>query len=326
MTKNDNALELAAAAVPRGAELFRRVSLYDEYLAEVVRRPGHRAGDTMRLMLPFLLAHGMDDGRMRALSAEGILVVPRADAALRELSRALPVYIVSTSYCPYVHAVCAALGFPPERALCTRVDLSAHRMSVDEVEQVRAMAATVLRRDPIAIPEGARGPSDMAERDRATVKELDYLFWERMPRLRVGRVLEEVRCVGGPEKALSVRAACERESATMCEVMYVGDSITDVDAFRIVHREGGLTVSFNGNRWAVKEADVAIVADSADAVLDIAREFLGGGRDAVKSLGWPLGGDGWVAHWVHASDRDGLVRESEAKRKQVRGEAIGTLG
>jgi energy-converting hydrogenase A subunit R len=326
VAKNDNALELAAAVVPRGAELFRRVSLYDEYLAEVVRRPGYRAGDTLRLMLPFLLAHGLDDARMRALSAEGILVVPRVGTVLRELAAVAPVYIVSASYCPYVHAVCAALGLSAERAFCTRVGLAAYRMPAEEAEQVRAMAATILRRDPIAIPEGARGPIDLGERDRATVKELDYVFWERMPRLRAGRVLEEVRCLRGPEKALSVRAACEREGSTMCEVMYVGDSITDAEAFRLVHREGGLTVSFNGDRWAVKEADVAIVADRADAVLDIARGFLGGGHDAVKALRWPLDGDGWTAHWVHGSDINELVERSEAKRKQVRGEAIGAPG
>jgi len=326
VTRNDNALELASAVVPRGAELFRRVSLYDGYLAEVVRRPGYRAGDTLRLMLPFLLAHGLDDARMRELSAEGILLVPRAGEALRELAAAAPVYLVSGSYSPYVHAVCAALGLDAGRAFCTRVGLAAHRMAPDEAEQVRAMADTILRREPIAVPEGARGPSDLGERDRATVRELDYLFWERMPRMRAGRVLDEVRCMRGPEKALAVRAACEREGATMCEAMYVGDSITDVDAFRLVHRDGGLTVSFNGNRWAVREADVAIVADRADAVLGIAREFLGGGHDAVKALRWPLAGDGWTAHWVHGSDIRELVERSEAKRKQVRGEALGAPG
>ena len=42
------------------------------------------------------------------------------------------------------------------------------------------------------------------------------------------------------------------------DVMYVGDSITDVEAFKLVRDNGGLTVSFNGNSYAVKNAEVAV--------------------------------------------------------------------
>ncbi len=38
ITKNDNAAELAAQFIPEGHRFFSVVSLYDDYLAEVVRK------------------------------------------------------------------------------------------------------------------------------------------------------------------------------------------------------------------------------------------------------------------------------------------------
>jgi len=329
VTRNDNALEMAQRYIPRGAELFSRVSLYDDYLAEVVRRPGYRSGDTLRLIIPFLLAHGVTQAHLWDLARGGILVVPGADAVMRAIAAEAPTYIVSTSYCPYVEAVCSAIGFPTDHAFCTRVDLSSHTMSRLESGQVRAMQEEILAAAPLGIPPGAKGPGDLAEGDRATVRQLDSIFWERMPKLGAYRLVMEVRPIGGAEKAQSLRRVCEREGAQMQGMMYVGDSSTDVAAFREVRGAGGVAVSFNGDRWALGEADLVVIADRADPMLELARAFLGGGREALEGRGWPIGGKDWIATWTAgagAGDVEGLVRESERRRKQVRGESIGTIG
>jgi len=62
ISKNDNAYELCERFLPEGAAFFERVSRYDDYLADVVRKPGYRPGDTLRLILPFLRAYGVSDG------------------------------------------------------------------------------------------------------------------------------------------------------------------------------------------------------------------------------------------------------------------------
>lgn len=326
VTKNDNAAELASAIIPDGGEFFQRVSLYDDYLAEVVQMPGYRAGDTLRLILPFMMAHGLTQERMREFSAEGILMVPGADQVLRGIAAKGPAYIISTSYCQYVRAVCGAIGFPPSQSFCTKVDLSDFDIPESEVGTVREQVGRILARDPIDIPAGAQGIDDLSPEDQATVEDLDLLFWEEMPELSVYMVVEEVRPIGGPEKATSVRRAAEREGVSMDQVMYVGDSITDVDAFRTVRREGGIAVSFNGNRWAVEEADLAIVSPRADPVLPLATAFLAGGRDSVMGRNWSGGTGDAIAVWMTEADVEEVVSRSEAERKRVRGEEIGRLG
>ena len=328
VTRNDSALELAQRYIPRGGELFARVGLYDDYLAEVSHRPGHRAGDAMRLMIPFMLANGVTQSHMWELARSSILVVPGADAVVRAIASEAPSYIVSRSFCPYVEAVCSALRFPIDRALCTRVDLTYHDVSRLEAGQIRGMQEQILATPPLTIPHGAKGPEDLAEADRATVRQLDSIFWERMPKLSTYSLVREVRPVGGAEKAEGLRRACEREDAQMRDMMYVGDDITDVTALREVREAGGVAVSFNGDRRAVGEADVVVISDRADPMLEIARTFLGGGREALEGRGWPIGGKDWLATWTGGAggDVEGLVRESERRRKLVRGVSIGSLG
>jgi predicted HAD superfamily phosphohydrolase len=326
VTKNDNAAEMCAAVMPDGGEFFRRVSLYDDYLAEVVNMPGYRAGDTLRLILPFMMAHGLSQEMMASFSAEGILVVPGAGEALSAISEQGPAYIISTSYCQYVHAVCSAIGFPRVQTFCTKVDLEDYAIPDGEVAQARKLANRVLDRDPIEIPALAGGMEDLSEEDQATVADLDEVFWDLLPELSVYSIVEEVRPVGGPEKAASIGKAATHEGIDPREVMYVGDSITDVDAFRTVRRQGGLAVSFNGNRWAVEEADLAIVSQRADPVLPLATAFMNGGRDAVVGREWFKDAQDPMVVWLEDVDMEQVVINSERVRKEVRGEEIGRLG
>jgi predicted HAD superfamily phosphohydrolase len=326
VTKNDNAAEMCAAIMPDGGEFFRRVSLYDDFLAEVVNMPGYRAGDTLRLILPFMMAHGLTQEGMVSFSSQGILVVPGAGEALRAIAKEGPAYIISTSYCQYVHAVCAAIDFPAVQTFCTRVNLEDFGIPDDEVAKVRRLASRVLDREPIEIPAFASGPGDLSEEDQATVADLDEVFWDALPDLSVYTVIEEVRPVGGPEKAASIDRAARHEGVGVEGVIYVGDSITDVDAFRTVRREGGLAVSFNGNRWAVEEADLAIVSPRAEPILPLARAFLEGGRAAVDGIDWASGFPGAMAVWLDGGDIEKVVEASERVRREVRGEEIGRLG
>jgi len=123
LTRNDNAAELSEAIIPGGDRFFKTISLYDDYLAEIVKKPGYKAGDTLRLILPFFKAFGLDNRTMVRFSRRNIEMIPQADCMLREIQDLMPAYIVSTSYSAYIRAVCEALGFPFLNAFCTEVDL-----------------------------------------------------------------------------------------------------------------------------------------------------------------------------------------------------------
>ena len=59
-------------------------SKYDDYLADVVRKPGYNAGNTLALIAPFLRAFGLDDCDRRSASvADTLLTVPGAADLVR---------------------------------------------------------------------------------------------------------------------------------------------------------------------------------------------------------------------------------------------------
>ena len=54
LTLNDNAFELCAHFIEDGDELFKILSLYDDYLVDEVKKDNYKAGNTLKLILPFL--------------------------------------------------------------------------------------------------------------------------------------------------------------------------------------------------------------------------------------------------------------------------------
>jgi len=317
ITRNDNAAELSEAFIPRGDRFFARISLYDDYLAEVVRKPGYKAGDTLRLILPFFKAFGLDNRSMVKFSRRNIEMIPQADCMLREILDLVPAYIVSTSYSPYIRAVCDALGFPFRNTYSTDVDLDKYDLGDSEKRILKELHARILDLPDFSIPAGADSAQALSQQDRKTVTELDRIFWSELPRMEIYRIIEEVSPVGGREKAGAIRAIADSEGAELRDVFYVGDSITDVEAFRMVKAAGGMALSFNGNDWAVKEASFAVTARSALPIGWLAIMFLNQGAKGFQDL------------TMCAISPDNTARISAVScqvRKTVRTEKIGSLG
>ena len=132
ISKNDNAFELASHFIPEGEKFFALISKYDDVLAEILKRSGYKAGNTLKLILPFLKAYGVTDQKMREYSAKSILLVPGAVDTLQFVKGVMPAYIVSTSYEPYIRALCEIVGFPYKNAYCTRVNIDKYPLNKEE--------------------------------------------------------------------------------------------------------------------------------------------------------------------------------------------------
>ncbi len=316
VTKNDNAAELAEAFIPKGDVFFSKLSLYDDYLAEVVRKPGYKAGDTLRLLTPFLKAFGLDNSSMIKFSRRNIEIIPDAGEALRQIMTLVPAYIVSTSYSPYIMAVCDAIGFPFLNTFSTAVNLDKYSLSNREKEIIRSFHSKILALPTFTIPAGTR-PEDLDEDTRLCIQEMDKIFWKELPKLDIYGLVKDVNCVGGQEKVAAVDHIVDAMGCPFDKVIYIGDSITDIQAFRKVRSSNGLAVSFNGNDWAVKEASYAVTARTALPLCWLAEVFFTRGRSALEDL--------LMTH-VSTQNLNDVTEISCRVRKTVRTEKIGSLG
>jgi predicted HAD superfamily phosphohydrolase len=335
LTRNDNAQEIAERFIPDGAEFFARISRYDDFLADVLRKPGYNAGDTLRLVPPFFKAFYVTDGDVELFSAERVLLVPRALKALAAVRSLMPAYIISTSYTPYLRALCEIAGFPMEHVRCTELSLDAWAMPEDEAEWLRSAVGLVLARPVIGIPEGAGSAADLSPGDQATVAELDDLFWGWMDGRVSGEMVAAVRPVGGGQKLSALEEIAAAEGVEGGGVMYVGDSITDAPPLEAVKAWGGVSLSFNGNGYAIAAAEFAAASPDADVQAQLAQAFAEGGRDAVEAAarawpkpkkGTPPRGRARATVGLVAEERDKLTEASAVARRSVRGERAAGLG
>jgi len=331
ISKNDNAMELSEFYIPEGHHFFAIVSKYDDYLADIERRAGYKAGDTLKLILPFLKAFGATDEGMRQFSRENILLVPGAKEALRDISALVEAFIISTSYEPYIDALCDVIGFPKDRTYSTQLSLDRYGMRDEEMERLIDLAKEISRMEMIDWPEGAKALDDLSPKNQKMIRRLDNIFWKEIQGMSIGRILSEVNPVGGREKAKAVLNSLERTRNRIDEVIYVGDSITDVDVFDLVRKGGGVTISFNGNRYALRSAEIACLSPHASVLATLTDAFRKEGMEGLMATveGWKPDsfGEGYPEVCrITEENRPLLIQKSEAFRKQVRGVAIGSLG
>lgn len=348
ISKNDNAFELAENFIPNGDKLFTNISLYDDVLADVLHKPGYSAGSTLKLILPFFKAYGVSDGQMENFSADNIVLIANSQATLHHIQTIVDAFIVSTSYEHYIKALCKAIDFPYKNTYCTKVNLDKCAITPQEKERLKKIAQEIAQMHLNEIPKAARTMEDFSQSDQAIIARLDEVFWSEIPQMHIGKSLIDVVTVGGEQKAEAIRDIAKRLGAELGDVMYVGDSITDVEAFKLVRANGGLTLSFNGNIYAVKNAEVTVQSESNLVTAVIADLFCKLGKEqTLKVLGswnyetlkknkvdeallkqlYTIYSDCLPkVQIVTHENMELLINESSAFRKKVRGVAIGRLG
>ena len=349
ISKNDNAFEITAQFVPNGDRLFTLISKYDDVLADVLRKPSYSAGSTLKLVVPFLKAYSITDRQMEEFSAQNLILIANTKDTLQHVKAVASAFIVSTSYEHYIKALCKALDFPYEHTYCTKLSIEKYAVAEQETVRLKEIAREIAQMPMITIPPGAKTLEDFSSVDQETIRQLDKIFWSKIPNMSLGRILSEVTTVGGSQKAAAIEDAVAKVNVPLEDVMYVGDSITDVEAFKLVRENGGLTVSFNGNGYAVRNAEISVLSENNLVIAVIADVFCRQGKKAALNLveNWNLEAlehHGVVSlslldhlftlhpqtlpkvQIVTAENMETVTKKSSEFRKKVRGEAIGKLG
>ncbi|MEK6977862.1 MAG: hypothetical protein AABX40_05605, partial [Candidatus Hydrothermarchaeota archaeon] len=252
LSPQDNAYEVLGL-VERGKELFAVLSRYDDLLT-LEGREGYEPGDTLKLILPFLIYHRVTEEDIRRVSGRAEILVGAKETVARLKGMGWRVYIISTSYEQHAHGVGARLGVAAEDIACTPMPLDRYQRVVGEEERtaIKAAEETIL---------GLR-----EARDRELVEILDRIFFDGHGG-GLMQVLGEVRVVGGRRKAEAMERFLGRDGLDLPATMAVGDSITDAQMLAKVGGGGGLAVAFNGNEFSIPSATVALATTDMRALL-----------------------------------------------------------
>jgi len=247
LSPQDNAYEVMSL-VENGDRIFEVISKYDDMLA-LENREGYEAGDTLALIVPFLLLHDISEEDITRVSKRAKIVDGAKYLISKLKSEGWKVHIISTSYEQHAHSIGAQLGVPRDDVACTMLSLSALRDEMGGDFSVVERA----ERDVLELHGCLKTPEKM-------VRRLDRFFFEELPKTGYGDVLEKVKVIGGAKKVQAVHRIAEANDVAISDVMVVGDSITDYKMLKDVKENGGVAVVFNGNEYAIPHASIGLAS------------------------------------------------------------------
>lgn len=335
LTLNDNAFELCAYYIEKGDELFKILSLYDDYLLDVVKKEGYKAGNTLKLILPFFVLENINNNDLIDFSKNNIYAVRDSKFLLKYLMGAMNTYIVSTSYGQYIEALSNYMEFPFENTYYTKVDVDALSLNDEELSKMADYKIQILN-----------NPEDY--------ELFDKIFFEEIPKMSIYKIIKEVEVVGGLGKKLAIDNIIEKDKIDINQILYIGDSITDVEPLQFARDNDGVSISFNGNEYPLKVAEIAVVSPSAITTALIANIYSDYDKDKVlQFIGDYNSQDNLeqlfkdyninleisekffevfnddefpIIKIVNNNNYDEILKESVNMRNNIRGEDIGGLG
>ena len=334
LTLNDNAYEMADKFIENGGELFKILSLYDDYIVDIVKKENYKAGNTLKLILPFFVVENLTNQDFIDFSKDNIYAVRDSKFLLNYLKNAMNTYIVSTSYGQYIEAVSNYMQLPFENTFYTKVDIDSLKLNDEEIKKNIEFKDLILK-----------NPDDY--------ELFDDIFFNQISKMGIYEKIRDIEVVGGEGKKLAIDEIIRRDDINQDQIFYIGDSITDVEPLAFAHKNNGISVSFNGNEYPLKVAEIAIVSPSAVATAVIANvyaendknyvlEFIKDYNDSedlekifddynidedIKNKFFEVFADEYpLIQTVTDENYEKILKVSKEMRNNIRGQNIGELG
>jgi energy-converting hydrogenase A subunit R len=268
LSPQDNAYDVMQLIGKEGAVIFEVISRYDDIIS-LEGREDYEPGDTLALIVPFFLLHGITKEDIKNVSERAKIVEGTKYLFEKLQAENWDIYIISTSYEQHAYNVGRKLGIPESHIICTKLDLE---------QGLQKKLVTVIKKAEEDIIELY---SDIENTERI-VNRLDEFFFLQLPSL--GFDIFTTKVVGGERKADAVRAIAQEKGIELSDVIAVGDSITDYKMLKEVATHGGISVVFNGNEYAVPYANVGLASDNIRFLHIVCDAFLRDGKGAVMDV------------------------------------------
>jgi energy-converting hydrogenase A subunit R len=213
-------------------EFFEMISNYDDYLIDVpgvkkrLNIPNYQPGDTLRLVAPLYMSC-FSDKELIKLANNNLGLLPGCKESMKVLHKNWDIFVISTSYRHFAHNVAKSLNIPLDQVYCTDLNIKEANKTIYNIEgDIKNLVNVIFQN---YIDNG---------------KNLDL-------------VIEDLNR-GGKRKEMAVERISNITQVPISEMVALGDSITDINMLQRLKDEGGIAVSFNGNRFTVGRANIAI--------------------------------------------------------------------
>ena len=270
LATQDNAYELMKL-FPDGGRIFEVISRYDDLLT-MEARLDYEPGDTLALIAPFLVYHGIKEHDISNLARRATLTAGAIGLIHRLNAQGWRIFCISTSYEQYAKHIAHRLGIFSQNVACTSfpLDKFPKELSKEDFRYLDVVEKDILNKHPV---------------DDAWIKKrLDRFYWKELPKTGLGLLIEQVKPVGGQRKVEALQHFVAAYGRPFSECVAVGDSITDFKMLQTVNQAGGLAIAFNANEYALPYATIGLASTHLDDLRPVLEAWKKGKRSAVEKL------------------------------------------
>jgi len=318
LSPQDNAYELMKL-FPNGDKIFEIISRYDDLLT-LEEKEDYEPGDTLALIVPFLILHNISEDDIATLAAKASLT-GGADKLISWLEYSgWKVFCISTSYEQYAIHITQKLGIYAHNVACTSFPLNKFRATLcqEDSKLLQQAEEDMLTMRPVA--------------DDDRIKQsLDHFFWEKLPATNLGKAIEQVKPIGGRRKVAALNRFADKYDQPLSKWVVIGDSITDLRMLQAVEGAGGLAIAFNANEYALPYSTMGLASTFISDLIEVLEAWQKGQRGGVEKMvkqKEKIGGSGDRSyfHWLAGRKDIDEVIEIHKRIRRVAREEAGKLG
>jgi len=304
---------------PDGDKIFEVISRYDDLLT-LEEREDYEPGDTLALIVPFLVLHDISEDNISTLAANASLTGGASELTYQLEVNGWRIFCISTSYQQYAHHITQKLGIYTHNVACTTFPLNQLRSTLrkEDSDLLQRAEKEILALHPPA--------------DDARIRHvLDDFYWQKLLVTEIGKAIKEVKPVGGRRKVAALEKFAETHNQPLSQWVVVGDSITDFRMLQAVDEEGGLAIAFNANEYALPYSTMSLASTSIADLKEILQVWEKSQRKGVERMvkekeKTDSKGDRGHFHWLSGKENmDEVIEIHKRIRRLVREEA-GKLG
>jgi energy-converting hydrogenase A subunit R len=305
--------------IPKGDRIFELISRYDDLLT-MQGREDYEPGDTLALIVPFLLLHKIQEKDITALARKASRTQGAAELVAGLKSRGWTIFCITTTYQQYAYHITGELGIPAENVAATPFPLDKFNrdLSKDDIALLQKTEKAFLK-----ISESAD--------DRLIKNSLDDFFFGKLPQTNIGHFVRSIKPIGGRRKVAALTRFTLDNSRPLSSWAVVAASITDFRMLKAVDQAGGLAIGFNATQYALPYATMSLASTHLSDLSSVLEIWKNGERSDVERLVKQISPDSdsnrrnfnWLAEKGH--DLYDIISLHRKLRKIVR-EKAGDLG
>ncbi len=248
------------------SQFFTMISNYDDYIIDV---PGvkeslkileYQPGDTLRLMAPLYISF-FKESEIINLANKNKGLLPGCKELMKILHTDWDIFIISTSYSQFAYTVAEELNIPKDHVYCTELNF---KQIKEELTDINDSIDTLLQE---IFEKYLTNNKDLT----CVIDDLNRFFWKNQQSDYI-KVMNQIKVIGGKRKEAAIEEISIRVKIPISEIIALGDSITDINMLQRIKDEAGISISFNGNRFSVGRASIAVTTSNSLGVLPIFQE------------------------------------------------------